>query len=110
MNKIEQNRENWRKLIEEQTSSGLSMRSFCESKKISLIQLYYYRHTLGEQKLKVTLPKEQIVPIHIQSSSTPNVVKTSSVRVTLQNGMQCIFPSDMEVGLVQQWMKVLLSC
>ncbi len=103
MNNDEQNarHEKWKELIKEQEASGLSQTQFCKERNISSAKLGYYRSVLN--------PKQPHV-----GSFTPVTLKQASllkdIRITLPNGFQCVFPSDLSASQIKEWITVLLSC
>lgn len=93
--------EKWQELIKEQESSGLSQTQFCKERNISSAQLGYYRSVLKPKQTQI-------------GSFTPVVIKQASsskdIHITLPNGFQCIFPSDLTASQIRGWITVLLSC
>ena len=93
--------EKWRELIKEQEASGQSQTQFCKERNISSGKFGYYRRVL--------------YPKHVERGSfTPVTIKQAlvvkDIRITLPNGFQCIFPSDLNALQIKEWITALLSC
>ena len=103
MNKEEQESryKKWRDLINEQEASGLTQGEFCKERNVSSAQLSYYRGILKPKQAHVGT----FAPVSIKQ--TPSV---KDIRITLTNGFQCIFPSDLNALQIKEWIMVLLSC
>jgi hypothetical protein len=103
MDKKEQNtrHEKWQELIKDQVASGLSQTQFCKERNISSAKLGYYRSVLKSNQSQM-------------GSFTPVTIKqppdSKDIRITLPNGFQCIFPSDLSASQAKEWIMVLLSC
>lgn len=93
--------EKWQELIREQEASGLSQTQFCKDRNISSAQLGYYRSVLKPGRPKMG----SFSPVTIKQASSPK-----DVRITLPNGFQCVFSSDLNASQIKEWMMVLLSC
>lgn len=103
MNKEEQalRYKKWRDLIHEQEASGQTQTEFCKERNISSAQLSYYR---GIFKAKQT-QAGTFAPVAIKQ-----LPSTKDIRITLPNGFQCVFPSDLNALQIKEWIMVLLSC
>ena len=103
MDNEEQNsrHEKWHAIIKEQEASGLSQAQFCKERNISSAKLGYYRSVLKPKQLQM-------------GSFTPVTIKqplaSKDIRITLPNGFQCVFPSDLSTSQIKEWVMVLLSC
>lgn len=100
--------ETWKKLIEEQETSGLSHREFCQQKDIVLSQFGYYRSQLRMQSQNSNSHKAQFTPIKI--SDKDNTTKSAEIKLILPNGFQCAFPSHIEAIQIRRLIEVFLSC
>jgi hypothetical protein len=103
-------KDRWRALIEEQEESGLSVSTFCKERNLKLSQMYCYRHTLKKHDSgdKATISKK-LVPIKIKQEHNA-VMLSGELRLILNNGIQCVLPSHMEINQIKQLVEVLLSC
>ncbi len=103
MNKEEQESryKKWRDLIDEQEVSGLTQGEFCKERNVSSAQLSYYRGILKPKKIQAGT----FSPVTIKQ---PSSIK--DIRITLPNGFQCVFPSDLNAVQIKEWIMVLLSC
>ena len=103
MNKDEQKTRHgkWQELIKEQEASGLSQTQFCKERNISSAKLGYYRNVLKPQQAQVGA----FTPVTIKQISP-----SKDIRITLPNGFQCVFPSDLSTSQIKEWVTVLLSC
>ena len=103
MNKEEQElrHEKWREIIKEQEASGLKQGEYCKQRNISSAQLSYYRGVFKPKQVQVGT----FAPVAIKQ---PSSVK--DIRITLPNGFQCIFSSDLNASQIKEWITVLLSC
>src|SRR3990167_9730198 len=101
MNKDEQNlrHEKWQTIIEEQEASGLSQTQFCKDRNISSAQLGYYRSVLKPKQTQIG----SFTPVAIKQVSS-----SKDIRITLPNGFQCVFPSDLSASQIKEWVTVLL--
>jgi len=103
MNKEDQElrHEKWRKLINEQEESGLTQADFCLERNISTAQMSYYRGLFKPKPVQTGA----FSPVCIKQASS-----SKDIRITLPNGFQCVFPSDLNTSQIKEWMMVLLSC
>ncbi len=66
----------WRKLVDRQSKSGLSVREFCEQEGVSENSLYFWRRELPKRKGRVARPKPDVatasdfIPVQISGLST----------------------------------------
>ncbi len=104
-------RNKWFALIEEQEQSQLSLQAFCKEKGINYANMNYYRQQFKKQKLSSfnKLP-QQIVPVQLKSIPDNNITPFNEIKLVLQNGLQCILPSTMDITTVGQLLKALQSC
>lgn len=118
MSEVQLNHAQWRELVAEQEKSGLSHKAFCKKRDVSYIKFGYYR-SLFKTKLnsaivnKVEKPKTLspvIAPIKIQTTPKPPDHDNRLLKLSLQNGMHCAFPVDIDLKRLQQLLGVLLSC
>ena len=91
----------WQAIINEQEASGLSQTQFCKERNISSAQFVYYR---SEFKPK------QIAAASFSPVTIKQVSPIKEIRLTLPNGFQCIFPSDLSTLQIKELVMVLLSC
>ncbi len=96
----------WKKFLEEYAKGDTTIKSFCEQKGVSVAQFQYYRQRLN----KSCANGETLAPVKLQSLIKTTPVESSTIRLTLQNGMQCAIPCDMDLHRIQQLVEVLLSC
>ena len=104
-------RNKWFSLIEEQEQSQLSFKDFCKEKDIKLANMNYYRQQFKKQKLSsFNKLQQKIVPIQLKTSADNNITPFNEIKLVLQNGLQCILPSTIDITTVGQLLKVLQSC
>lgn len=97
-------REKWKLLIEEQEKSTLSQEAFCKSHNLSSSSFVYYRGIFrGNQQSNKS--KGAFAPVTIAKPTTLH-----EIRLTLPNGFQCIFPSDLESSRIKELVGIFLSC
>jgi hypothetical protein len=103
MDKEEQKtrREKWLEIINEQEKSGLSQTQFCKENNISAPQLSYYRGRFKPKQISAGT----FTPVTIKQQET-----IKDIRLTLPNGFQCTFPSDLSASHIKDLIKALLSC
>ncbi len=103
-------KDKWCALIEEQEKSDLSVSAFCKERNLKLAQMYCYRHKLKKRNsaVKTTISKK-LVPIKIKQKHDA-VMLSGELRLILNNGIQCVLPSHMEINQIKQLVEVLLSC
>ena len=94
-------RKKWQDLIEEQEASGQTQNEFCKERNISLAQLSYYRGIFKPKQIQTGT----FAPVAIKQ--TPS---TKDICITLPNGFECIFPSDLNALQMKEWIMVMLSC
>jgi hypothetical protein len=71
----------------------------------------YYRQQFKKQKLSsFNKLQQKIVPIQLKTSADNNITPFNEIKLVLQNGLQCILPSTMDITTVGQLLKVLQSC
>ena len=98
-------REKSKALITEYEESGLSQVDFCRQKELSPAQFGYYR---GAFQAKQRAPKEMtraFSPVKISQQSSSN-----EIRITLPNGFQCAFSTEVEASRIKELIGVILSC
>ena len=93
--------EKWRELVKEQEASGLSQTQFCKERNISSGKFGYYRSVFKSKPVE----KGSFTPVTIKQA-----LASKDIRITLPNGFQCVFPSDLNALQIKEWVKVLLSC
>jgi hypothetical protein len=99
----QEKREKWKALVDEQEQSGLSQEAFCKSHNISPSNFIYYRGIFrGKQQNKSSI----FSPVNI--TKAPGGI--NEIRLTLPNGFQCAFPTDLEIPRVKELIGALLSC
>ena len=91
----------WRKLIKEQEASGVSQAQFCKDKNLSAAKFGYYRSILYPKQIE----RGSFSAVTIK----PTVV-SKEIRITLPNGFLCVFPSDLTISQIKEWIMALLSC
>jgi hypothetical protein len=106
MNSNLERHNHWRTLIEEQATSGLSQRAFCQNRNLVLWQFTYYHQQLKKNRLKAVVNKSMVVPVQIRKVP---VVSMNEIKVTLPNGLQLSLPCS-DVGDFKHWLGVLKSC
>jgi hypothetical protein len=104
-------RNKWFSLIEEQEKSQLSIQAFCKEKGINYANLNYYRQQFKKQKLSsFNKLQQQIVPVQLKATAENNITPPNEIKLILQNGLQCIFPTSINLITISQLIKMLLSC
>ncbi len=102
--------QHWRNVLERQATSGLSVASFCRQESISAAGFYSWRRKLAERDSEprelnqqpdaTTTSAAQLLPVRIESSSVP-----AMVRVLLPHGVAIDAPSSIDhatlAGLVR---------
>jgi len=92
--------EKWQAIIKEQEASVLSQMQFCKERNISAAKLGYTAACSNQSR-------HQQVLLHCNNQA---LISLKRVRMTLPNGFQCIFPSDLTTTQIKEWITVLLSC
>lgn len=98
----------WKKLVEDQEKSGLSQKEFCNQQNIVLSKFVYYRCLLKNKEKAVALNKPSFVPVKILPKE--KIVVASEIKLSLPNGFQCVFPSNLESIQLKRLIEVLLAC
>lgn len=99
-------RTHWKALIEEQESSGLSQRKFCEEREIALSQFTYYRGVFKSARPS-KLATHAFAPITLTKAESSSL---TDIRLILPNGFQCVFSSHLDSAKVKQLVETLLTC
>ena len=106
MNNItnEAKREKWEKIIEDQEKSGLSQEAFCKANNLPSTSFVYYRGIFrGKQQPNKT--SGAFAPVTVAKAMSAN-----EIRLTLPNGFQCTFPTDLESSRIKELVGIFLSC
>ena len=103
----------WRVLLEERKERKLTVNAFCEEKKITPSQFYYYQQLANkkEKTQAAVKPKKDhllnIKPIQIvKAENKENVV----IRFVLPNSLQCILPRDMSPHEIKAILELAITC
>jgi hypothetical protein len=99
--------EHWFALVEEQQTSGLSQKDFCQQKNIILSQFVYYRLLYRKQKV-LPEPMTAFLPVKVAYSEPASSL--SEIKLTLPNGFHCAFTSSMDMMQLKRMIGVLLTC
>ena len=100
----ETKRDKWKKIIEEQEKSGLSQEAFCKANNLPSTSLIYYRGIFrGKQQPKKS--SGAFAPVNVTKAASVN-----EIRLTLPNGFQCTFPTDLELSRIKELVGIFLSC
>jgi len=103
----EQRYARWRQLVEEQNKSGMTQKIFCNQHNISLSQFIYY-NCLFKNKDNLPVKKSpSFAPVKI---SDKNNMTSGEIKLSLPNGFQFTFPSDLDVIQIKRLIEVLLTC
>lgn len=97
--------EHWLSLVEEQEKSGLSQKAFCQQKNLNLSQFVYYRLRSRKQKA-ITGSMAAFIPVKVAHPKPTH----SEIKLSLPNGFQCVFPSNLDTLQLKRMIGVLLSC
>ena len=103
--KNHQSREKWKALVEEHEKSGLTQQEFCRQHNCSFHSFVYYRGLFRERPYQ-----EQKQSGAFAAITVTNTYTTKEVRLILPNKFQCIFPIDVEKGLIKELLEVLILC
>lgn len=105
------NKEEWRKIIEEQASSGLSIVSFCKQKGIKAEKFYYHADTLKESKHKKIKDNPDFLPVEVTPLfQNKECINQLSIRIILKNGIECILPEGITGDYIKEVVEVLQKC
>lgn len=96
----------WKKLIEEQSQSGLFRRAFGQNNNLILSQFSYYYFVYKKEQQKGLVSKAEIIPINLRKEPS---MPAREVKVLLPNGLQMLLPCTDECQL-KRWMEALQSC
>ncbi|MBA3723255.1 MAG: hypothetical protein H0W88_12755 [Parachlamydiaceae bacterium] len=110
MNNLADKRAYWFNMIKEQETSEISQAAFCKEKSLKIHQFHYYLKLLKNESISQEEIKNKVVPIQIKSTQNNSIKEFNEIRVLLQNGIQCVLPSDMDAEQIGQVVKALLSC
>lgn len=99
----------WKKIIEEQKTSGLSKAGFCKAKGIRENSFYYYLDKLNCPKTKPLSSVENFIPVEIKSPISI-VTQFSELRLILKNGIECVLPESVSGKRIREVVEVLLQC
>ena len=103
-------RDKWFALIEEQEKSGLSVSDFCKEHNLKLSHMHSYRHLLKKHKEIVEGNVQgKLVPIKIKPKHKVAIM-LGEIRLILNNGIQCVLPSNTELNQIKALVEVLMIC
>jgi hypothetical protein len=100
----QQKRGKWKALIEEQKHSGLSQSEFCKKHNLSPSTFNYYLD-IFHGKQQPTKSPGTFASVSISKPSNAH-----EIRLTLPNGFQCTFPTELELSRIKELLGLLLSC
>lgn len=103
----EQRYARWRQLVEEQNKSGMTQKIFCKQHNISLSQFIYYNCLLKNKDNPPVKIPSSFAPVKISDKYN---MTSGEIKLSLPNGFQFTFPSDLDVIQVKRLVEVLLSC
>jgi hypothetical protein len=106
MNNItnETKREKWKKIIEDQEKSSLSQEAFCKANNLPYTSFIYYRG-IFRRKQQPNKSSGAFAPITVAKA-----VSVNEICLTLPNGFQCTFPTDLESSRIKELVGIFLSC
>jgi hypothetical protein len=121
--KVRRGKENWRKLLEEQAESGLSVTKFCELRKLSSVTFYNWRQRLKDESQSGKLSsqvasrgrpsksklanQDGLIELivdgkHVSGSSQPPVDSRRLVEVSLAGGVMVRIHGDISPAAIGQ--------
>ena len=96
----------WKALVAEQESSGLSQLEFCRQRNLVSSKFGYYRSVIKSQE-KVNSNQKLFESVQIKK---PAQNAMSEIKIILPNGFQCFIPMHVDALHVKRLMEALLSC
>ena len=107
MNEQQERRARWQKWIDEQATSGLSRRAFCQKHNLVISQFTYYYLEFQKKKQKALGHHEpSVLPIQLRPAQLASL---NEIKVVLPNGLQLSLPCPDSLQL-KYWLGVLKSC
>lgn len=106
--KAEQRYARWKQLVEEQNKSGMTQKIFCQEHNISLSQFIYYNCLLKNKENPPVKKPFSFAPVKIADKN--NIASSREIKLSLPNGFQFTFPSDLDVAQIKRLAEVLLAC
>lgn len=98
----------WKKLVEDQEKSGLSQKEFCNQQNLVLSKFVYYRCLLKNKEKTETVNTASFLPVKVLPKEKSTV--TSEIKLSLPNGFQCAFASNLDAVQLKRLVEVLLTC
>ncbi|MDQ2993832.1 MAG: hypothetical protein M3R00_02655 [Pseudomonadota bacterium] len=102
---LQERREQWKVLIEEQEFSELSQEAFCNLHNLPFSTFTYYRGQFRSKQKESKNTYGEFSPVSITSASDP-----TEIRLSLSNGLQCSFPADIKSTRLKELVAIFLSC
>ena len=106
--RTEQRYAKWRQLVEDQNKSGLTQKIFCQQHNISLSQFIYYNCLLKNKDNPTVKKPPAFASVKISDKST--ITSSREIKLSLPNGFQFTFPSDLDVAQIKRLVEVLITC
>jgi len=109
-------RSQWQAWVIAQEKSGLSQQAFCAKHDLSASRFWYYRSLFKTKTPQSVAPRPSskkilpVMPIKIQAGLSANPSVSGVIRLTLQTGLQCAVPGDIDLKRLQQLLGVLYAC
>ncbi|KGJ97958.1 IS66 family insertion sequence element accessory protein TnpA [Thalassotalea sp. ND16A] len=102
---INQKKQHWLTVIEQQKQSGLSISSFCKNNQITVSTFYLWKKRLSEDKADEPAldKKHQLVPLFV----TDSVQSNSTITLTTPDGYQLSFGEQLSPTSLSAFVKAL---
>jgi hypothetical protein len=98
---------NWEALIAEQEKSGLTQEAFCKERDVVLTKFVYYRSQIKKKAKSTQQSPLSFSPVKVAKKEE---IVGSEIRLSLPNGFQCAFPTQLEISQIKRLVEALLSC
>lgn len=98
----------WHKLVEDQEKSGLSQKEFCNQQNLVLSKFVYYRCLLKNKEKAAAINKTSFLPVKVLPKE--KTVVSSEIKLSLPNGFQCVFSSNLDPIQIKRLVEALLAC
>lgn len=112
MNNLEQEEKckRWYKIVEEQETSGLTLKDFCVKRDINYTHFAYYRSKL--RKLNPVSANElaKFNEVKIKAPATKLAPTSEEIKIHFPNGLKCSIPIGISIPELKQLVEVLISC
>ena len=108
----------WRLVIDEQESSGLSVRAFCKRESVSEPSFYAWRKELERRDRAGEQQSDALIPVHVVDGKdsaaglhgSPVSPPSSTLELETPSGFKIRFDRQLDAAILRDLLHVVTSC